>query len=353
MNRQERALQGIEIGPLLELSFEKFLKTYFHKAKIAILVDENTYAYCLDFLITNFSQLSKAEVIQIPAGEASKDIEICVQLWQTLSEYQFGKKDLLINLGGGMITDLGGFVASVYKRGITFINVPTSLLAMVDAAVGGKNGIDFNGIKNQLGVIQFPEFTFVDPGFLYTLQESEVKNGFAEIIKHALIADEGLWAEIQLMGADLRFDSKLIRRAIEIKMTIVENDPFEAGERKLLNFGHTIGHGLEAALLHSGQIAHGHAVAIGMIGEAYISMRLGFLKQVYFKEIQKVILTIFKPLENTQSSVELILKCIYQDKKNELNKLNCTLLKGIGSASYDNFIEEHLLVETLTYLGTL
>lgn len=353
MNRQERVLQRIEIGSLLDVSFENLLQTNFHKAKIAILVDEHTNAYCLDHLITNFSQLSNAEIIQIPAGEENKDIEICVQLWQTLSEYQFGKKDLLINLGGGMITDLGGFVATVYKRGMSFINVPTSLLAMVDAAIGGKNGIDFNGVKNQLGAIQFPEWTFIDPSFLQTLPEVEVKNGFAEIIKHALIADEVLWSEIQLMDSDLRFDSKIIQRAVEIKMDIVNRDPFETGERKLLNFGHTIGHGLEGAFFETHQLAHGHAVAIGMIGEAYISMRMGFLKQEFFNDIQKLILAIFEPIENMHSSIELILRLMHQDKKNEINKINCSLLKGIGSASYDNFIEEALLLETLNYLGTL
>jgi 3-dehydroquinate synthase len=353
MYRQEKVMQQVEIGSLLETTLEYLLNTKFQNSKIAILVDDNTHENCLDLLITNFPKLSNAEILQIPAGEENKDIEICVQLWQTLSEYEFGKKDLLINLGGGMVTDLGGFVATVYKRGMCFINIPTSLLAMVDAAIGGKNGIDFNGVKNQLGSIQFPEFTFIDLSFLDTLPEAEVKNGFAEIIKHALIADAALWYEIQQLGSSFRFDSKFIQRAMEIKMDIVNRDPFETGERKLLNFGHTIGHGIEGAFFHTQRISHGHAVAIGMIGEAYISTKLGTLKSDDFQKIKAFILTIFSPIKNIKSSIDVILNLIHQDKKNESNKINCTLLNGIGSASFDNYIDESLLVETLNYLETL
>lgn len=353
MNRRENLLQHIEIGSLLDSSLEKMLANKFQNAKIAILVDDNTHEYCLEFLITNFSQLSNAEIIQIPSGEESKDLEICVQIWEALTDYRFGKKDLLINLGGGMITDLGGFVASVYKRGISFVNIPTSLLAMVDAGIGGKNGVDFKGIKNQLGCIQFTEHTFVDESFLQTLPEIEIKNGFAEIIKHALIADDKLWKVIREGNGNTEINSDLINRSIQIKMEIVERDPLETGQRKLLNFGHTIGHGLEGAFLEINPISHGHAVAIGMIGEAYISMKVGLLNEDDFNEIKCLIFAIYPIVKFSEPLKKEILNFIYQDKKNQMNKINCTLLKGIGVASFDNYIEEELLVETLNYLETL
>jgi 3-dehydroquinate synthase len=353
MYRQENHLQHIEIGSLLDSSLEKLLSNSFSNAKIAILVDENTHEYCLEYLITSYTQLANAEIILIPSGEENKDLEICVQVWEALIDYRFGKKDLLINLGGGMITDLGGFVASVYKRGVSFINIPTSLLAMVDASIGGKNGIDLNGIKNQLGCIQFPELTIIDDCFLQTLPDEEIKNGFAEIIKHALIADANLWNDFKKGNLEIKAKSDLIKRAIQIKMDIVEKDPFESDLRKLLNFGHTIGHGLEGALLEINPIAHGHAVAIGMIGESYISLKLGYLLEDTFNEIKELILSFYQPVEFSEPLKKEILNLIYQDKKNQANKINCTLLLGIGEASFDHFIDENLLIETLNYLQNL
>jgi 3-dehydroquinate synthase len=353
MNRHENPLQQIEIGSLLDSSLEKILTNSFQNAKIAILVDDNTHEYCLEYLITNYSQLANAEVIQIPSGEENKDLEISIQLWEALTEFKFGKTDLLINLGGGMITDLGGFVASIYKRGIPFINIPTSLLAMVDASIGGKNGVDFCGIKNQLGSIQFPELTIIDDCFLQTLPDDEIKNGFAEIIKHALISDLNLWNDIKIGIGEMNPNRDIINKAIRIKMDIVSKDPFESGIRKLLNFGHTIGHGLEGALLDINPISHGHAVAIGMIGEAYISMKLGFLEQRSFDEIKGLILSIYSHVEFSEQLTNELLVLIRQDKKNQANKINCTLLKEIGEACYDNYIDENLLRETLNYLQNL
>ncbi len=353
MNRHNNPLQQIEIGSLLDSSLEKILANSFQNAKIGILVDDNTQKYCLEYLITNYPQLANAEIFQIPSGEESKDIEISIQLWEALTEYKFGKKDLLINLGGGMITDLGGFVASIYKRGIPFINIPTSLLAMVDASVGGKNGVDFRGIKNQLGIIQFPELTIIDDCFLQTLPEDEIKNGFAEIIKHALISDSKLWRDIKNGIGEMFPNREIIDKAIQIKMDIVSKDPFESGTRKLLNFGHTIGHGLEGALLDVNPISHGHAVAVGMVGEAYISMKLGFLEQSSFDEIKALILSIYSFIEISEPLKIDVLKLIYQDKKNHANKINCTLLKEIGYACYDNYIDENLLRETLNYLQNI
>lgn len=331
-------LPSIEIGPISTSSFSSLLKG-FAQGKIAILVDENTHQHCLEFLITTFDALREAEIIEIPSGEQSKDLEICTQLWQSLTESNFGRHDLLINLGGGVVSDLGGFVASVYKRGIPFINVPTSLLGMLDAAIGSKNGIDFLGFKNQLGSFAPALRTFVDVNWLHTLPQKEWLNGYAELLKHALIYDAMLYKELLLIDAiEKELTAAQIKRGIEIKNQIVAQDPLEKGLRKILNFGHTIGHAIEAYYLEAEKpLTHGHAVAIGMLIEAHLSLQLTGLPLSDFQQIKDDILEKF-PL-HLPSDKLLIWQLMQQDKKNREGQIRMSLLATIGECKFDQHVE--------------
>ncbi|MDP4807357.1 MAG: 3-dehydroquinate synthase, partial [Crocinitomicaceae bacterium] len=308
-------LSPLEWGPLSNARFIDLL-AQFSNSKIAILVDENTHDHCLEYLITGFEALATAEVIMLPAGEENKVLEVCFQVWETLTEAGFGRHDLLLNLGGGVVTDLGGFVASVYKRGFAFVHIPTSLLGMVDAAVGGKTGIDLAGYKNQLGTFQEPLATFVDTGFLQTLPDTEWRNGFAELLKHALIADKTLWEALtQIKNIPLELRTETIQQGVQIKVDIVAQDPTEQGLRKILNFGHTIGHALESYYLNSDTpLAHGHAVAIGMLLEAQLSVDQANLSQTEFEAIEKCIKQTY-PIQ-IPNDAEGLWTLMQQDKKN-------------------------------------
>lgn len=327
-------LSPIEWGPLLDSSFDTQLSRFTNR-KIAILVDENTHDHCLEFLITGFDALAEAEVIMLPAGEENKVLEVCFQVWETLTEAGFGRQDLLINLGGGMVTDLGGFVAAVYKRGLAFINIPTSLLAMVDAAVGGKTGIDFAGLKNQIGTFAAAQATYIDTGFLQTLPSEEWANGFAELLKHALISDVQLWqdlSKIQDIQKELRFET--IQQGVQIKAEIVAKDPSEIGLRKILNFGHTIGHALESYYLNTDTpLAHGHAVAIGLLLESKLSVGQSSLTQAEFLSIE----TRIKSLYTLQipNDIEGLWALMQHDKKNDNGEVRSCLLTAIGSCIFD------------------
>jgi 3-dehydroquinate synthase len=341
-------LSPLEWGPLSNARFIDLL-AQFSNSKIAILVDENTHDHCLEYLITGFEVLATAEVIMLPAGEENKVLEVCFQVWETLTEAGFGRHDLLLNLGGGVVTDLGGFVASVYKRGFAFVHIPTSLLGMVDAAVGGKTGIDLAGYKNQLGTFQEPLATFVDTGFLQTLPDTEWRNGFAELLKHALIADKTLWEALtQIKNIPLELTADQIRRGVEIKREMVSQDPIESGLRKILNFGHTIGHALESYYLHSDiPLAHGHAVAIGMLLEAQLSVYQANLSQTEFAAIEKCIKQTY-PIQ-IPTDAEALWTLMQQDKKNANGEVRCCLLNAIGTCVFDQTLTfqafEHVMAQ--------
>ena len=186
----------VEIGNLTKSSFQNLLSSKYINSKKVILVDENTHDFCLEYLLTTFDELKEAEVMLLPVGEENKVMEVCFQVWEALSEYKIGRKDVIINLGGGVVSDMGGFIASIYKRGIDFINIPTTLLSMVDASIGGKTGIDLGRHKNQLGTFTDPIAIYIDVLFLQTLPQTEILNGYAEMLKHALIFDEAYWNEL-------------------------------------------------------------------------------------------------------------------------------------------------------------
>ena len=296
-------------------------------SKVAILVDENTKRDCLPKL----PQLDNSIIIEIKSGEEHKNINTCNFIWKQLTANHFDRNSLLINLGGGVIGDMGGFAASTYKRGIDFIQVPTTLLAMVDASVGGKLGVDLNGLKNQIGVFNNPKSVLILPEFLETLPENQLKSGFAEVIKHALISDKNLWQEIISIPFNEMNWEKIIETSINIKNKIVLSDPYEKGERKKLNFGHTFGHAVETYYLEKGTpILHGEAVLMGIL----LELELSLVTQEQNNEIKNYILSNFS-LPFTPKKSDL-LPFLMNDKKNKVGKVNYSLLTNIGSCSVDN-----------------
>lgn len=258
----------------------------YNYSKLFILVDETTNEFCLPKLLPLLEVEIPIEIIEIEAGEEMKNISTCVEIWSILADLGADRKSALLNLGGGVITDLGGFVASTFKRGIDFINIPTTLLGMVDAAIGGKNGVDLGALKNQIGVINAPKLVLIDTDFLETLPQNHMKSGLAEMLKHGLIFDKTYWNQFKDLK-DLNFDDldQLIHRSVEIKNEIVCQDPTETGVRKALNFGHTLGHAIESHFLETPTLLlHGEAIAIGMVLESYISRKKTlFLQQNILK----------------------------------------------------------------------
>ncbi|NDI99057.1 3-dehydroquinate synthase [Flavobacterium sp. LaA7.5] len=316
-------------------------------SKIFIIVDTNTATHCLPLFLQQLETDVAIEVIELEPGEVNKNIDTCIQVWHTLAELECDRKSLVINLGGGMVTDLGGFTASTFKRGIDFINIPTSLLAMVDAAVGGKTGVDLGTLKNQIGIINNPVAVLVDTAYLSTLPAEEIRSGFAEMLKHGLITDEKYWQTVvdvtNLINDDL---DSVIKQSVYIKNKIVLEDPTEKNIRKKLNFGHTLGHAIESYYLENDEkktLLHGEAIAIGMILEAHISMQKGMLAEGEYNNIKKIMLGIFEKVIFTNSDVEAILKILIHDKKNEFGKIQFVLLQNIGNAVINQTVENTLI----------
>ena len=299
---------------------------------IAILVDENTKAHCLDIFLEE-SQINPKLIIEIYSGEEHKNISSCEHIWQQMTNAQFDRKSLLVNLGGGVIGDMGGFAASCYKRGIDFIQVPTTLLAMVDASVGGKLGIDLENFKNQIGLFKSPKGVYILPEFLQTLNQRQVVSGYAEIIKHALIADKDYWQLLMETSIEKINWEKTIHHSIILKNDIVQSDPFEENKRKILNFGHTLGHAIESYYLKKEKdILHGEAIALGM----FIETELSPLNIDRKKEIQDYLKSNFNLVDCP--SLEQLLPFLKNDKKNEHDNINFSLLDDIGYCSYNNEI---------------
>ncbi len=323
-------------------------------SSIFILVDENTHEHCLPLILNSVEPLQRIEILEIPAGEENKTLEIAAQLWGSLTELKADRKSLLINLGGGVITDMGGFVASCYKRGMRFINIPTTLLAMVDAAHGGKTGIDFEGFKNQIGTFTTAEATFVYPNFCATLEHRQFISGFAECVKHALIKDKNLWQALLVNGyPDAELAENFIEPSLEIKKQVVEEDPKEQGLRKILNFGHTIGHAIESHSLSKGGdvLLHGEAIAMGMIAEMYIATHTSNLSQAHLLIASDFLAAVF-PLRTVDvKDFEAILGLMQQDKKNRGSEILCSLICTPGEAVYDVPVSELLIFEGLAYLN--
>lgn len=325
-------------------------------SSIIVLCDTNTKKHCLNILHDEVgTKIDLSNIIEIKAGENTKTIETSIYILDRLLELGCDRKSLLINLGGGVVSDIGGFVASVFKRGFSFINIPTTLLSMVDASIGGKNGVDFNGIKNLIGTIKLPEMTVIDVRYLETLSVKELINGFAEMLKHALIVDKSHWDEL-IESNPLSLHYSQIMRSVLIKQKIVEEDINETGKRKLLNFGHSIGHAIEAYWLKNNKdilIGHGEAIAAGMIMESYISMHLGLLKSRDFEAIKNTLTRIFGIIQIIPSAFQSIVEFLRSDKKNRNNLFYFVLLESIGSALIDIQVYEKLVFDALDYYSKI
>jgi 3-dehydroquinate synthase len=319
-------------------------------SSLFILVDSNTNEKCLMRFLSFLSTDKNIEIIEIEAGEIEKNITTCVEIWSILTELGADRKSVLINLGGGVITDIGGFVASTFKRGIDFINIPTSLLAMVDASIGGKNGVDLGNLKNQIGVINSPKMVLVDTSYLNTLPQNEMRSGLAEMLKHGLIADANYWKHFKdLNQSDFADFDVLIHRSIEIKNEIVTQDPTENGIRKALNFGHTLGHAIESYFLENENktpLLHGEAVAVGMILESYISWQKKLISETEYDEIKKVIAAIFEKIPFEENDIQPILDLLIHDKKNEYGKIQFSLLDGIGAITINQEVDNKLIIKS-------
>ncbi len=325
-------------------------------SKIFILVDENSLQHCLPQLVARVKKLSEAEIIELESGEKNKTIEVCTNVWRALGELGADRNSLLINLGGGVISDMGGFIASTFKRGIAFINIPTTLLAQIDASIGGKTGIDLDGLKNEIGVFTNPKELFIFTGFLRSLPRREMLSGFAEALKHGLIADVAYWEKLKLVNIadDVSWD-EIILDSIHIKSEIVAADPFEAGRRKALNFGHTVGHALESFFLEGGEatLLHGEAVAAGMICEAWISNQLAGLQENELDDITHTLLQLYGSINVNMISDHRLIELMRHDKKNENGIIYFTLLDAIGKPVINKKVTAADIIEALNYYRTV
>lgn len=326
-------------------------------SSIYILVDTNTHQFCSKFLSEKIEAEVKIEWIEIEPGEEHKTISTCNEIWKTLSETGADRKSLLISLGGGIVTDIGGYVASCFKRGIDFVHIPTTLLGMVDAAIGGKNGVNLDSLKNQIGVIRPPKLVLVDVGYLSTLPQEEMRSGLAEMLKHGLISKaDDFFAFDDLSQFQIDKLPELIRDSIQIKTKIAEEDPFEEGLRMALNFGHTLGHAIESYHMESllkTKLLHGEAVAIGMILALKLSVEVLELDQEKCDKASQVIRTYFKLVEFSEDDITKIKSYLKHDKKNSAGNINFVLLEDIGQPKINCKVSNEQIKKAFAYYKSL
>jgi len=337
---------SVIISPISE-SLKTFLASQDY-SKIIVLTDTNTKRLCYPLIKDS---LPKHMVITVKQGEENKNLQTCEIIWSAMTGAQLDRHGLMINLGGGVIGDMGGFCAATYKRGIDFIQIPTTLLSQVDASVGGKLGIDFQGFKNHLGVFTLPNAVLIDSIFLETLSEREKRSGFAEILKHCLIQDVNKWNEIR--GRDLADQNlpDLIAHSVEIKKKVVEQDPTEKGLRKILNFGHTLGHAIETFFLPQGKkrLFHGEAIATGMVCESYISYTRGLIEERTLEQIEEFIFSIYGKVDIDAANFDTIIGITLQDKKNKGKEVRFSLINAAGSCLYDIVVTRNEMKKALEY----
>lgn len=322
-------------------------------SKIFILVDTNTHQVCLPQFLSGLETVLDIEIIEIENGEEYKTIDTCVGVWNALSELNADRKSLIINLGGGVVTDLGAFVASTFKRGIAFINVPTTLLSMVDASVGGKTGVDLGALKNQIGVINVGAMVLIDTSYLSTLPANELRSGYAEMLKHGLIQNESYWTELlDLSNLTLKNLDDLIYKSVVIKNKVTAQDPHENGLRKTLNYGHTLGHAIESLFLEDNNkttLLHGEAVAVGMVLATYISYKLIDFPKQKLDLIKLTMIDLYGKIIFHESDYKHIIDLLIYDKKNSHGNINFVLLNDIGSSKIDCIVENALILEAFEY----
>ena len=333
-------------------ALNELLKTN-NYSSIFVIVDSITEEVCLPQFLAEISTETPIEVISIEPGETNKHIETCLGVWNALSELNADRKSIILNLGGGVVTDLGGFVASTYRRGVDFVNIPTSLLAMVDASVGGKNGVDLGNLKNQIGVINTPKMVLVNTLFLDTLSPNELRSGLAEMLKHGLISDKAHWDKLtHLNDFTLEDLDALIHESVSIKKAIVEKDPFERKERKTLNYGHTLGHAIESYFLtnpNKERLLHGEAIAIGMILACYISSKQCGFNETHLEDIKTYLVKLYGKIDFNKADIDTIIDLLKFDKKNEHGNINFVLLEAIAKPVINCKVDNALIFDAFEY----
>jgi 3-dehydroquinate synthase len=323
-----------------------------NRDKIFILTDEGSKQHCLNIIDADKLTIPQ-NIITIPQGDINKNIKTAQSVWQHLSDNGADRHSLLINLGGGMPCDLGGFCAASFKRGIKFINIPTTLLAQVDASIGGKTGINLGGLKNEIGFFANPAAVLVDNCFFKTLDTPNLLSGYAELLKHALIHSNQTYQTLKkfdINNPDFQQLGELVIESIRIKDYFVVNDPTEKNIRKALNFGHTIGHAIETYSMQKGKpMLHGYAVAYGMIAELYLSHKqLGF-PMAKIEDFAKYIKGLYGHITITENDINPLIELMRHDKKNEANKINFTLLKDIGDIEINCHATEEEIIDSLIF----
>ena len=319
--------------------------------KLFVLTDTTTQEKCLPVL-QKFYCMKEAKVITIPASDSHKDIESLMMVWKGLQEGGASRHSCIINLGGGMVTDLGGFAASTFKRGINFINIPTTLLAMVDASVGGKTGINFGGLKNEVGVFNDSKFVILNTEFLKTLDVENICSGYAEMLKHGLISTEAMWEELvsfDLANPDLKLLQRMVGDSVKVKERIVELDPHEKGIRKALNLGHTFGHAFESWALKRKPILHGYAVAFGLIPELYLSVTKTGFPTEKMRQTVTFIKENYGTLNITCDDYDELIELMQHDKKNQNGIINFTMLGAIGDIRINQTATTEEIKEALDF----
>ncbi len=351
MRRDIIHIDGTPLYLDAELAHLKNFLTSSSYSSYIVIADENVHRQCFPRIKDILP--STHAVITFPSGERNKNLHTCEAIWRELLIQKIDRKALAILLGGGVTGDMGGFIASAYKRGIDFIHVPTTLMSMTDSSIGGKLGIDFDNIKNAIGLFRKPKAIFIHTPFLGTLPDNEMWSGFSEIVKHALIADNVLFRMLpDSLGHDRPIiNHEILYQSILVKKTLVERDPLESSVRKALNFGHTIGHAIESAAMASGKaMTHGEAVALGMIVETYISYRSGLILKDHHDLIQSLLEKICNPAKIHEISRLSLSEYILNDKKNESGRVLFSLLTGIGSFSINKDEPPSIIQEGLDYL---
>ena len=320
--------------------------------KLFVLTDETTTTHCWP-KIQQFDCMKGAVVISIPSTDTHKDIATLSRVWETLGTNGGTRRSCLINLGGGMVTDLGGFAAATFKRGINFINIPTTLLAMVDAAVGGKTGVNFNGLKNEIGVFRDARFVILNTAFLNTLDDRNTRSGYAEMLKHGLISNEEMWGELlnfDLEEPDWGRLQQMVAQSVKVKEEVVVKDPHEQGLRKALNLGHTVGHAFESMALHKGQpILHGYAVAFGLVCELYLSTFKTNFPTNKMRQTVQFIRNYYGIFALSCNDYDSLIELMQHDQKNTSTNIIFTLLEDIGKPIINQTATKDEIKEALDF----
>ena len=335
----------------IDVELRKIVQKY-PAGKVFLLTDQTAAGFCLPLIQSVIDEFS-IRMVAIPSREENKNIQSVGLVWDFLSNNGADRKSLLINIGGGMLTDLGGFAASTFKRGLDFVNIPTTLLAQVDASLGGKTGFNFNGLKNEIGVFMEPNSVIINVNFLKTIDRENFLSGYAEMLKHGLIKSREHWEELLAFDVEnVDYDAlqEIIAHSVAIKEWHVLNDLTEQNIRKALNFGHTIGHAFESYAMKTGRpILHGYAVVYGMIAELYLSVKQCGLGIDELNRISSWLIANYGKFEIQESDFEALYQLMTHDKKNEGKRINFTLIPEIGKVEINVDCSKELIIEALNY----